>query len=119
MVTRTAMLAAFVAASCIDAAAGDIAGRYRSECTLPNGSQCSPATAEIEMRSERTCHIRWSTGEAGICVLDGTKFFAGYIIYGKAALGVYDVAPDGSIEGVFIDDIHGKGFGKEKLTPLR
>ncbi len=119
MAIRMTMIAAFIAASCIDAAAGDIAGRYRAECTLPNGSQCSSATAEIEMTSENTCRIKWSTGEIGVCMLDGTTFSAGYIVHGKAALGVYDVAPDGSIEGVFIDDYHGVGFGKEKLTPLR
>jgi|GEM_PF-3954768 len=119
MTIRTTAFAALIATSSIDAAAGDIAGRYRAECTLPGGSPCSPATAEIEMTSERTCRIKWSSGEGGVCILDGTKFSAAYIIHGKSGLGVYDITPDGSIEGVFIDDVHGIGFGKEKLTPIR
>src|SRR5262245_11434130 len=118
MAMRAAIVLAFIVAGCIDAAAG-IAGKYRSECTLPTGAPCSLGTAEIEMTSENSCLIKWSTGEVGVCMLKGKTFSAGYIVHGKAALGVYDLCPDGSIEGVFIDDFHGRGIGKEKLIPIR
>ena len=119
MVIRAAIVTAFIIAGCIEAAAGGIAGKYKSQCTLPTGAQCSPATAEIEMISENICLIRWSSGEAGVCMLKNRTFSVGYIVHGKAALAVYDICPDGSFEGVFIDDFHGKGIGKETLIPIR
>jgi hypothetical protein len=37
---------------------------------------------------------------------------------GFPQLGVYQVTPDGTIEGVFIDNKHGKGTHREKWTPI-
>jgi hypothetical protein len=118
MAIRIAALAAFIAAGYTAAAAQDIGGRYRTECTLQTGSSCS-GTAEIVMTSENTCSIKWDDGTAGLCMLRGTTLSLGYIVHGVAGLGVYEVSADGSLEGVFIDNYHGKGFGKEKLVPIR
>ena len=115
---KAAAPAALIAVACSTAAAQDIGGRYQAEGTLPGGKSYSE-TAEIKMMPDKTCRISWSGGVPGICMLDGTRFMVGYIVHGVAALGVYEVAPDGSIEGVFIDKYHGQGFGKEKLTPIR
>jgi hypothetical protein len=39
-------------------------------------------------------------------------------VYGKLGLAVYDANGDGSLGSVFIDNYHGGGMGKEKLTPI-
>jgi hypothetical protein len=71
------------------------------------------------MTSENTCHIKWSDGTTGICMLDGTMFSYAGIVRQVPQLGFYDVSADGIIEGVFIDDYHGPGFGREKMIPDR
>jgi hypothetical protein len=38
---------------------------------------------------------------------------------GHPQVAVYQVAPDGSIEGVFFDNYNGKGLSRERLTPIR
>lgn len=52
-------------------------------------------------------------------MLTGDMLSAGYLVHGVIAVGVYKVSPDGTLDGSFIDNYHGKGFGKEKLTPIR
>lgn len=124
MTTRTGAFAAFVVAGCSVASAQDIGGSYKSEGTDPTGSHFS-VTVQIEMLPQNACHIKWSDGSAGICMLKGTTFFMASIVHGTPQLGVYEVSSDGSIVGTFIDDFHGGGIGKggkigtEKMTPIR
>jgi hypothetical protein len=70
------------------------------------------------MTSENTCDVYWGDGEKGVCMLDGTTLSVASVVHGDPQVGVYQVAPDGSIEGVFFDNFHGKGINREKLTPV-
>jgi hypothetical protein len=99
------------------ALAHDIGGRYRSQGTFANGNNFS-VTVEIMMKSDDTCSIKWSDGVAGICMLKGTKLMTAGVVAGGPQLGFYEVATDGSIEGLFIDDYNGDGFSKEKMIPI-
>ena len=72
------------------------------------------------MTSETTCDINFVDGSTGVCMLDGTTLSIGSILHGVyPQLGIYQVGPDGTIEGVFIDNYHGKGTHREKWTPVR
>ena len=118
MVARVFAVSGFIAAGCTAAAAEDLSGNYLVKGTLANGMRYS-VSAEIVMTSETTCDINWSDGSKGVCMLDGKTLSIGSAVRGKPQLGVYQVAPDGSIEGVFIDNFHGgKGINREKLTPV-
>src|SRR5262245_35703043 len=107
MATRIAAFAAFIAVGCTAAAAQDIGGRYRAQCTLQTGTNCS-GTAEIVMTSAKTCTIKWDDGTTGICMLDDTTLSVGFITHGAAGVGVYELSADGTLKGVFIDDYHEK-----------
>jgi len=52
-------------------------------------------------------------------MLDGGVFSYAAVVHQVPQLGLYKVSADGTIEGVFIDDYHGAGFGKEKMIPAR
>jgi hypothetical protein len=132
MVARIFVAAGFIVAGCTAAAAEDISGRYEANSTLANGTTFSN-WAVIKMTSENTCDISWSDGTKGVCMLDGTTLSIGSVflpgvpggehpfgsvnVKAEPQVGVYQVAPDGSIEGVFFDNVN-KG-GHEKLTPVR
>jgi lipid-binding SYLF domain-containing protein len=117
----------FVAGSLVVSAqvvsAQDISGRYKAEGTDPEGTHFSE-TAVIEMMPDNTCRIKWSGGIEGICIFKDNTLSVGYIVHGKAGLGVYKVTENGDIEGTFIDNFHGGGIGKggkigtEKMTPI-
>jgi len=110
-------MAGFIVASTA-AAAADLGGRYELKGTLANGNNYSTA-AEIVMTSETTCDVNWTDGTTGVCMLDGTTLSVGSVLHGGfPQLGIYQVAPDGTIEGVFIDNKHGKGTHREKWTPI-
>jgi hypothetical protein len=53
-------------------------------------------------------------------MLDGTTLYVASVVHGKPQLGIYEIASDGSMEGVFTDNFHGKGgnIHREKLTPV-
>ena len=121
MVARIFAAAGFIAAGCAAAAAEDLSGRYEVNGTLANGKTYSN-WAVIKMTSENTCDISWSDGSKGVSMLNGTTLSVGSVTgKGEPQVGVYQVAPDGSIEGVFFDNekATGKGIGPEKLTPVR
>jgi hypothetical protein len=119
MVAGIFAAAGFIAAGCTAAAAEDLSGRYAVDGTLANGRTYS-MTAGIKMTSENTCDISWSDGTKGVCMLDGTTLSVGSVmVNGHPQVAVYQVAPDGSIEGVFFDNYNGKGLSHEKLTPIR
>ncbi len=94
------------------------AGTYNVEGTNLDGSAYE-GTATIELTSETTCSIEWSTGSTtsnGICMLYGDAFAAGYVLGDAVGLIVYHVKGDGSLEGAWT--ISGKdGSGTEILTP--
>jgi hypothetical protein len=123
MSKRLTAFAFFISVGSIIASAQDISGRYKAEGIDPEGTRFSE-TAVIEMMPDGTCRIKWSGGIEGICIFKESTLSVGYIVHGKAGLGVYKVAMDGSIEGTFIDNFHGGGIGKggkigkEKMTAI-
>ena len=117
MVIRIVAPIAIVLALSSAALAYDIGGRYKSQGTFANGAGFS-VMVEIAMKPDNTCRIKWSDGVSGVCMLKGTQLFTARIVMGSPQLGVYEVAADGSIEGVFIDDVNGKGISKEKWVPI-
>ena len=117
MVARVCAIAGFIAAACTAVAAEDLGGRYEVKGALANGKNYVSG-AEIVMTSDTTCEIAFSDGPKGVCILDGTTLSVAVVVSGVAQVGVYKVAPDGSMEGVFIDNFHGAGLNKEKLTPV-
>lgn len=76
-------------------------------------------TAEIRMLSKTTCGIIWTTGgqtSKGICMRSGNAFAASYALGDAMGLVVYEVQPDGTMQGVWT--IAGQnGSGREVLTP--
>ncbi|MBU2486604.1 MAG: hypothetical protein KKG78_16100 [Alphaproteobacteria bacterium] len=93
-------------------------GTYTVEGTNLDGSSYG-GTATIELSSDTTCHIHWSTGtEAdGICMLYDNAFAAGYVFEtGAVGLVVYQVMEDGTLEGAWTIDGQ-SGSGTERLIP--
>jgi len=94
------------------------AGTYNVEGTNLDGSAYR-GTATIELTSETTCSIEWSTGGTtsnGICMLYENSFAAAYVLGDAVGLIVYEVQSDGSLHGAWT--ISGKdGSGTEVLTP--
>jgi hypothetical protein len=88
------------------------------EATNQAGANVS-GTVEIVMMSENTCRINWGNGFRGICLLKGTILAVSYVFRGAPGVGIYEVSKDGTIEGMFFDDVHKAGIGREKLTPVR
>jgi hypothetical protein len=127
MAARTVTFAAAIGAGytasaaqngCTASAAENLGGRYRMEGVTQAGSSYS-GTAEIVMMSTNTCRIKFSDGSAGICMFEGVTISVAYLVHGKLGLSIYEICSDGSLQGRFIDDYHGEGIGKEKLTPIR
>ena len=118
---KVATLAALtLAALASSASAQTIGGRYQVAGKNFNGSNYS-GTAEIVSTSNNTCRITWVTGSTtarGICMRNGNSFAAGYNMAGSVGLVIYDIKPDGSLEGLWtIADQ--PGMGTEKLTPVK
>ena len=119
MVAKIFAATCFIAAGCTAAAASDLSGLYTVDDTFADGRTSNSNRAAIKMTSENTCDITYSDDTKGVCMLDGTTLSCGLTQkYGSPQVAVYQVAPDGSIEGVFFDN-NGKGFNHEKLTPVR
>jgi len=94
------------------------AGTYTVEGTNLDGSSYG-GTATIELSSDTTCHIHWSTGTEsdGICMLYDNAFAAGYVFEtGGVGLVVYEVMEDGTLEGAWTIDGQ-SGSGTERLIP--
>ena len=93
-------------------------GTYSVEGTNLDGSRYS-GTATIELSSDTTCHIHWSTGSEsdGICMVYGNAFAAGYVFdSGSVGLVVYQVMDDGTLQGAWTIDGQ-SGSGTEILIP--
>jgi hypothetical protein len=52
-------------------------------------------------------------------MLKGTILAVSYVFRGAPGVGIYEVSKDGTIEGMFFDDVHKAEIGREKLTPVR
>jgi hypothetical protein len=97
-----------------------IGGAYRVSGTNFNGSKYA-GTAQITLTNNSDCRIVWVTGPTtsyGSCMRKGSVFAAGYILGGAVGLVVYDLQPDGSLDGIWTV-ANQPGAGTETLTPLR
>jgi hypothetical protein len=116
---RAVLIGGLLAATVSVGSAQDIGGRYRVEGKNINGSSYA-GTAEITVTSDTTCRIVWETGSTstGICMRNGVAFAAGYALGESIGLVIYEVMPDGSMEGIWtVADTPGLGY--ENLYPLR
>lgn len=91
---------------------------FNVEGTNPNGSPYG-GSAVIEATSPDTCNIVWKTGSTeskGFCMRSGDILSAAYILGEVVGLVIYEIRPDGSLEGTWT--IADKpGVGTEVLTP--
>ncbi len=120
MKKELAIAASFLLASLASAAAGTVGGLYQVQGTNPDGSLYS-GKAEITPTSQTTCRIVWHTGNSnssGICMQSGSSFAAGYATGETVGLLIYEIQPDGSLEGnwTIADE---NGVGQERLIPQR
>jgi hypothetical protein len=118
---KTASLFALaLAALASSASAQTISGRYQVQGKNFNGTNYS-GTAEIVSTANNTCRITWVTGSTtsrGICMRNGNSFAAGYNMSGAVGLVIYEVKPDGSLDGLWtIADQ--PGMGTERLVPVK
>ena len=111
-------VAAFAVTLPVLASAAEIGGHYRVTGTNFDGSQYS-GLAEIVATTPNTCRITWDTGSTaeGICMRNTDAFAAAYAMGDAIGLVIYQVHPDGVLEGLWtIADQ--EGVGTEVLTPL-
>src|SRR5215472_1729868 len=99
--------------------AQSVGGRYEVHGTNLDGSRYG-GTAVITRTSDTTCSIRWQTGSSsdGFCMLAGRSFAAAYQLQASVGLVVYELQPDGTLNGVWTI-ANRSGAGTEVLTPLR
>ncbi|MCB1498650.1 MAG: hypothetical protein KDK07_02495 [Bauldia sp.] len=116
---RLIVATAFSAALVHAASAQSVTGRYKVEGRNFDGSRYS-GIAEITVTSKNTCRIVWSVGSAseGICMRNGTVFAASYGQGGTVGLVIYQIQPDGRMEGLWTMADR-DGVGTETLTPLK
>lgn len=110
-------LALGIAAASSAATAQDVSGRYTVEGRNFDGSRYR-GTVEISVTSKNTCRIRWNVGSVseGICMRNGKVFAATYGSGGTAGLVIYEIRPDGRMEGLWtVADRD--GVGTETLIP--
>jgi len=107
-----------ICAAAAGAAEGDVGGTYNVLGKNVDGSEYK-GTATIEVTTENTCRITWTTGSSsssGICMRNGAAFAAAYVLNDKVGLIVYEMKDDGSMVGLWtIADQ--AGVGSEVLTP--
>ncbi|MFI0846280.1 hypothetical protein [Mesorhizobium sp. IMUNJ 23232] len=115
---RLLFASAVATAFALPAAAQSIGGKYSVAGTNFDGSPYT-GEAEIKLRSETTCAIKWNTGGSvsqGICMRNKDAFAAFYALNKSYGLVVYKVMEDGSLHGLWT--IYGQdGSGTEVLTP--
>lgn len=116
IICRLALTAAY-ASFALAAAAQDVGGRYTAEGRNFDGSRYR-GTAEIRVTSKNTCRIRWNVGSTyeGICMRNGRIFAATYGSGGTAGLVIYEIRPDGRMEGLWTTADR-EGVGTETLIP--
>ena len=102
------------------ASAIDFEGKYKVEGTNINGTTYA-GEATIEITSETTCEIHWTTGATtsdGICMRNDDSFAAAYKMQDQVGLIIYKVSPEGVLNGVWTIAGNG-GAGTEILTPIK
>jgi hypothetical protein len=113
--------AALVAAALTSTAAPaqTVGGQYRVQGTNPDGSGYG-GTAAITPTSDTTCRITWDTGSTsvGICMVAGKTVAASYSLAGRIGLVLYQMQPDGVLNGVWTVADQ-PGGGTEILTPAK
>ena len=110
----------FGAIFAVPANAIDFGGKYKVEGTNINGTKYD-GEATIEITSETTCAIHWTTGATtsdGICMRNDDSFAAAYKIQEEVGLIIYKVSPEGVLNGVWTIAGNG-GAGTEILTPIK
>ncbi|MGE5260637.1 MAG: hypothetical protein ACM3MH_07145 [Actinomycetota bacterium] len=113
------MSGAMLLAGLTHASAASLAGKYQAAGTNLDGSPYT-GTAEITATSDTTCTISWQTtaNSKGICMRNGNSFAASYALGGSIGLVVYQIKPDGTLEGLWT--VAGQnGVGTEVLTPAK
>jgi hypothetical protein len=106
-------------ASLAHAEAASLAGKYQATGKNLDGSPYT-GTAEIVATSDTTCSISWqtTTNSKGLCMRNGSAFAASYALGDSIGLVVYQIKPDGTLEGLWT--IAGQdGVGTEVLTPTK
>lgn len=121
MTMRTMLLAgAGLLALAPPAAAQNVGGRYEVQGTNFDGTPYR-GVAEITVTSRNTCRIVWQTGNTssrGICMRNNNSFSASYQLGNSIGLVIYEMAPDGSMRGLWtIADRN--GVGSENLFPIK
>jgi hypothetical protein len=100
------------------ASAQSIGGAYTVSGTNLDGTSYR-GTAYIELLSEVTCAIEWTTDgvtSLGICMRSDNTFAAAYELEGEVGMVIYRVRADGRLDGTWT--IAGeRGVGTELLTP--
>ncbi|MEJ1161863.1 hypothetical protein [Prosthecomicrobium sp. N25] len=113
-----AAIALFSIGAAGPAAAQNIGGSYTVRGTNFDGTAYT-GTASITLTSNTTCRIVWQTGASastGICMRTHDSFAAAYVLGNKIGLVLYQIRPDGSLDGTWtIADE--SGAGTEVLTP--
>jgi hypothetical protein len=114
-----AFVAAVFALSATGATAQTPSGQYRVRGTNPDGSGYG-GTVVITPTSDTTCRITWDTGSTsvGICMVAGKTVAASYSLAGRIGLVLYQMQPDGVLNGVWTVADQ-PGGGTEILTPAR
>lgn len=115
---RTAGIAGVCVLAATAASAQSVSGRYSVEGRNFDGSRYR-GTAEILVTSKNTCRIVWNTGSTseGICMRNGSVFAASYGQGGTAGLVIYEIRPDGRMEGLWTMADR-DGVGTETLIPM-
>ena len=101
------------------AQSGSVSGIYTVEGRNFDGSRYR-GTAEISVTSRNTCRIVWNVGSVseGICMRNGTVFAASYGQGGTTGLVIYEIRPDGRMEGLWTMADR-DGVGTETLIPQK
>jgi hypothetical protein len=115
-----AIAAAVLFTVALPAAAQSLDGRYQVQGKNFDGTAYT-GTAEIVSASKTPCHIVWHTAgdiTKGICMRNGSTFAASYHSGKSIGLVIYDIKPDGSMDGRWtLEDTD--GVGSESLTPQK
>ena len=101
------------------AAAQAVGGSYAVRGTNPDGT-AYVGTAQIEGGGGEDCKISWQTGKTtsqGVCLQSGRSFASTYLLQGHLGIVVYEIRPDGSLQGKWYTGGTGPGVGSETLTP--
>jgi hypothetical protein len=118
-VRRLVLMALALGLTSFGAAAQSVSGRYTVEGRNFDGSRYR-GLAEIMVTSKNTCRIVWNTGSTseGICMRNGDVFAASYGQGDTAGLVIYQIRPDGRMEGLWTMADQ-DGVGTETLIPIK